>query len=83
MDLASIVTKTDPIPLKDVKGDWLERISKGYYCGHNSIHEALKKDMFSTIIGERVHKVSRWALNTVDPELRNKDNLLKAELRAQ
>ena len=83
VDPVTIASKSNPIPLKDVKKNWLTSISEGYYCGHNSIRESLQKDTFDAMIGGRIRKVSRWALNTVSPDLRNQRNLAKAELKAQ
>ena len=83
VDPVTIASKSSPIPLKDVKKNWLTSISEGYYCGHNSIRETLEKDTFDALIGDRIRKVSRWALNTVSPDLRNQANLAKAELKAQ
>ena len=83
VDPVTIASKSSPIPLKDVKTNWLTMITDGYYCGHNCIRESLLKDTFDTMIGDRVCKVSRWALNIINPDLRNQKNLAKAELKAQ
>ena len=58
-------------------------ISDGHYCGHNSIIEALGKDLFYALIEGEFQKVSRWALNTVDPGLRNQKMLKEADKQAQ
>ena len=42
VDTTSIVTKSDPIPLKDIKPDFLTKLSQGKYCGHNSIFRRTK-----------------------------------------
>ena len=83
VDTTTIAAKSNPIPLKDVKKNWLTAMSEGYYCGHNSIREFLEKDTFDALIGGRIRKVSRWALNPVNPDLRIQANLVKAELQAQ
>ena len=83
VDTTSIVTKSDPTPIKDVKSNWLTTISDGHYCGHNSIIEALGKDLFYALIEGEFQKVSRWALNTVDPGLRNQKMLKEADKQAQ
>ena len=83
VDTTSIVTKSDPIPLKDVKSDWLAKISDGEYCGHNSIIDALNNDTFDAPIEGKVQVVSRWALNVIDPELRNNDMCLTTDRHAQ
>ena len=42
VDITSIVSKSDPIPIKNLGEYWLEHISKdGHYCGHNDIRKAL------------------------------------------
>ena len=61
----------------------MNSITDGCYCGHNNIRKALLEDTFETMIEGRVHKVSRWALNIVNPDLRNQANLAKADLQAQ
>merc|ERR1711989_146373 len=83
IDPITIASKSNPIPLKDVKKNWLNSITDGCYCGHNSIRKALENDTFETTIEGRVRNVSRWALNTIDPDLRNQVNLAKADLQAQ
>ena len=83
VDTTTIAAKSSPIPLKDVKRNWLTSISDGHSGGHNSILETLDKDTFNVLIENRFRKVSRWALNTVSPDLRNQANLAKAELKAQ
>ena len=35
VDPVTIASKSNPIPLKDVKKNWLTAMSEGYYCGHN------------------------------------------------
>ena len=82
-DTTSIVTKSEPIPLKDVKPDFLTKISNGEYCGHNSILDALSNDTFDGVIGDRVQVVSRWALNIIDPALRNSTVCLETDRHAQ
>ena len=61
----------------------MNSITDGCYCGHNSIRKAFLEDTFETMIAGRVHKVPRWALNTINPDLRNQANLAEANLRAQ
>ena len=66
VDMTSMVTKSDPIPLKDVKSDWLTKISDGEYCGHNSVIDALSNDTFDALIEGEFRLVSRKALNVID-----------------
>ena len=61
----------------------MDHISDGCDCGHNNIRTALSQDMFGTMIAGRIQRVSRWALNIIDPNLRNSANLIEADLRAQ
>ena len=61
----------------------MNSISGGWYCGHNNILKVLQEDTFEAMIEGRVRKVSRWALNNIDPDLRNQANLAKADLLAQ
>ena len=61
VDPVTIASKSNPIPLKDVRDDWLNSISGGLYCGHNSNRKALLQDTFDAMIEGRVRKVSRWA----------------------
>ena len=82
VDTTSVVTKSDPIPIKDVKPNWLTTISDGHYCGHNSIIESLSKDWFRALIENEFQKVSRWALNIVNPGLRHKNMLKEADKQA-
>ena len=83
VDPITIASKSNPYPLKDVRDDWLNSISDGLYCGHNSIRKTLLQDMFDAMIEGRVYKVSRWVMNAIDPDLRNQANLIKAEVHAQ
>ena len=83
VDTTPIVTKSDPIPIKDIKSNWLSSMSDGHYCGHNSIIEALSKDEFRALIENQFYNVSRWAMNPVNPDLRNQRMLMKAEQQAQ
>ena len=78
------MSKTDPIPIKSLGEFWFEHISKdGHYCGHNDIRKALSQYVFGTMISGRQHTVSRWAMNVIDPDLRNQANASQADLRAQ
>merc|ERR1711989_277685 len=83
VDPITIASKADPFPMKDVRDNWLESISRGQYCGHNSIRKTLLQDMFDAVIENRVYKVSRWVMNVIEPDLRNQANLIKAEGHAQ
>ena len=85
IDPIAIACKSDPIPLKDIRdnGDkWLKSLSDGWYGG-NPIIETLKKQEFETIIDNKRQKVCRWAVIKVDEDLRNFQNLVGAELKAQ
>ena len=84
VDVTSIVSKSNPMPVKELGPFWFEYISKdGVYCGHNDIIKALKQDVFRTMIAGRPQTVSRWAMNMISEDLRNDDNANEADLRAQ
>ena len=73
VDVVSIGTKSDPIPMKELDG---ERLMMGFegegkYCGHNPIISTLKKDMFEVRLADRHITTSRWAMCHVQQELRN------------
>ena len=49
----------------------------------NSIMDALNHDTFDALIEDKTFHASRWVLNTINPELRNKGMVAKAERHAQ
>ena len=82
VDPISIALKDTPIPVKDLDEDFLSEMSYGWYAG-DSIRKALLDQEFETLIDGHKETVSRWAMFHVNEILRVKDNLKKAELRAQ
>ena len=53
------------------------------WYGGNCIIETLREEKFEVNIDSKKYKVSRWALIDVDDDLRNKKNLVEADLKAQ
>ena len=71
VDMVTIGTKEDPLPMKDVDDERILSLSDGKYCGHNSIAQALRDDQFEVMIGDKLRTTSRWAMNIVNHDLRN------------
>ena len=71
VDVVSIGTKSDPIPMKELDDERLIMGLEGKYCGHNPIISTLKKDMFEVRLAGRHITTSRWAMCRVQQELRN------------
>ena len=65
VDPITIASKSDPIPLKDLRDTWLREHTDGWYGGH-PIRDTLLADEFDTIIDGVPHKVCRWAVNFID-----------------
>ena len=81
VDTTSIVTKTDPIPMKDVRQFFTDDLFPGYrYAGHNNIRNELLKDDFSI---KKDKRICRWALNMVDPTMRIQETCEHAEQKSQ
>ena len=81
VDTTSIVTKTDPIPMKDVSPFFIQE--EFPYCreaGHNNIRTELLKDEF---LVRKDKKICRWAMNKIDQSMRIKESCALAEKDAQ
>ena len=61
----------------------MANISNGEYCGHNSIIDALNNDTFDALIEGNMQVVPGWALNVIDPVLRNQDMVKASNRHAQ
>ena len=83
VDPICVACKVTPTPLKDMDPNrWMERLSPdGWYGGH-SIHKALATQEHSVEIENKVVKTSRWAALLLNLDLRIKDTLRRAELKA-
>ena len=73
VDVVSIGTKNNPIPMKEINDELISGY-EGKYCGHNPSISALKKDTFEVKLEERPITTSRWAMCEVRQELRSKEN---------
>ena len=82
VDVVSIGTKNDPIPLKDVDDELISGL-EGKYCGHNPVIPALKKDTFQVKLEYRLITTSRWAMCEVRQELRNQQTCEDSDHMAQ
>ena len=73
VDVISIGTKSDPVPIKDLDDEKFMASfeDEGVYCGQNPIISALKKDTFKVKLEGREIETSRWAMCKVKEELRN------------
>ena len=73
VDVVSIGTKSDPIPMKDLDDEKFMTgfEDEGVYCGQNPIISALKKDTFKVKLEGRQIETSRWAMCKARQELRN------------
>ena len=62
VDMLSIATKQDPIPLKDVPENLLDQF-EGVYLGESDLVETLQDDKFLfNVSGERNVGASRWMM---------------------
>ena len=87
VDPISIALKNNPMPVKDVKRDWVETRTTAWYGGNNII-DYLREDKFEIKISidaiETLKiRVSRWALIDVHDHLISKKNRAGAEIKAQ
>ena len=81
IDTTSIVTKSDPIPMKDVSPCFMNELYPHCrYVGHNDIRTALLKDEFNVT---KDKKISRWAMNQIDQTMRIKETCTLADKAAQ
>ena len=78
VDPITIASKSDPIPLKDLRDTWLTERTDGWYDGH-PIRDTLLADKFDTIIDGVPKTVCRWAINFISDTLRNADNVALAD----
>ena len=81
VDVVSIGTKSNPIPMKDLKDDMF--LGEGKYCGHNPIISALKKDTFEVKLAKEYITTPRWALCKARQELRHQETCKDNEHEAQ
>ena len=82
VDVVSIGTKNNLIPLKEVNDELISGY-EGKYCGHNSVISAQKNDTFEVKLEERLITTSRWAMCEVRQELRNRETCKENDHRAQ
>ena len=82
VDVVSIGTKNNPIPLKEVDDEHISGY-EGEYCGHNPVIPALKKDTFEVKLENRLITTSRWAMCEVRQELRNQETCGVSDHMAQ
>ena len=81
VDTTSIVTKTDPIPMKDVKQFFIDELFPGYrYAGNNNIRTELLKDEFNI---KKDKRICRWAMNVIDQSMRIPESCESSEKEAQ
>ena len=78
VDVVSIGTKSDPIPMKELDD---ERLMMGFECEGNV--STLKKDMFEARLAYRHITTSRWAMCRVQQELRNEETCKEPDQVAQ
>ena len=83
VDVVSIGTKSDPIPMKELDDERRIMGYEGKYCGHNPIISTLKKDTFEFRIAGRHISTSRWAMCRVQQELRNQATCAEHDQVAQ
>ena len=82
VDPIAVTLKMHPVPLKDLHPNWMDLKTEGWYGGHNII-ETLSKDKFEVVIDENRVSVSRWAMIDVLDDLRDRADLVAADIRAQ
>ena len=87
VDPISIALKNNPIPMKDVRTDWLKIRTNAWYGGKNIV-EYLREDKFEIqitvdVIETLKTRVSRWALIDVHDHLISKTSRGDAEIKAQ
>ena len=70
VDILSIATRSNPVPLKDVDDKLLKKFD-GRYLGATPLAKALKRDLYTCTIGTKRVRVSRWMMLDVDEESRN------------
>ena len=71
VDLLSIATQSNPIPMKDVPVNFTEALP-GIYHGGSSLVETLQKDTFKfKIEGKKDIRTSRWMMLNVNQEFRS------------
>ena len=81
VDTTSIVTKSDPIPMKDVSPCFMHELYPHCrYVGHNDIRTELLKDEFNAT---KDKKICRWAMNQIDQTMRIKETCALADKAAQ
>ena len=72
VDMLSIATKKDPIPLKDVPEDLLDQY-EGVYLGESPFVKTLQDDrFFFNVSGERNVEASRWMMLDVEQSWRSR-----------
>ena len=69
VDILSISTKSDPIPLKDVDDNLLEGLT-GTYLGHHDLIKTLKEDTVAFTLDKTV-TASRWTMLDVNDDFRS------------
>ena len=74
VDMLSIATKQDPIPLKDVPENLLDQF-EGAYLGESDFVKTLQDDkFFFSVGGERNVEASRWMMLDVEQNWRSRHN---------
>ena len=74
VDMLSIATQSDPIPMKDVSEDLLEQY-EGVYLGEAPFVKTLQEDTFVfNVGGEKEIKASRWMMLHVEQKWRASHN---------
>ena len=75
MDLLSIATQSDPIPLKDVPENLLDQYD-GVYLGESPFVKTLQDDKFHFNVNGVQQRIeaSRWMMLDVDQSLRPRHN---------
>ena len=74
VDMLSIATKQDPIPLKDVPENLLDQF-EGVYLGESDSVKALQDDkLVFNVSGERNVEASRWMMLDVEQNWRSRHN---------
>ena len=87
VDPISIALKNNPIPVKDVRTDWIKIRTNAWYGGKNIV-EYLREDKFEIqltvdVIETLKTRVSRWALIDVHDHLISITSRGDAEIKAQ
>ena len=68
VDTTSIVTKSNPIPIRDLEEDFIDTMYKGYrYAGYHNIRNELLKDDFRI---KKDKRICRWAVNFINQAMR-------------